>query len=250
MSTANAIKKTITNVGVPKEVYEELKKMSCEEICDFLDEKLLDYILQRQKKGCKHFVRIPNILLDSELNNDIDRLIFLISIHFFNYGNRYNKLTFGIQDIERLFNFRIPVKELKSLIEGNHILVNIEYRRPYFIITPSKNTPFQIEDVDKKSLVDVNNFGQEKLKEVVSEFASSNNDNVGNIDIFSTEECFTPLSLEEIWEDIDKLISYQFNLSSQLGGDYIIDDTYKKVQKRIIELKYKNKAGKEFEFAF
>lgn len=250
MSTANAIKKTITNVGVPKEVYEELKKMSCEEICDFLDEKLLDYILKRQKKGCKHFVRIPNVLLDGELNNDIDRLIFLISIHFFNYGNRYNKLTFGIQDIERLFNFRIPVKELKALIEGDHVLINIEYKRPYFVVTPSKNPPFQTEDDNKQSHVETQEFKQEELKNVSLEFTSSCNDMVIDDNTALSKDYYANVSLRDMWGDVDKLMRYQFELGVSLGGDYFINDTYKKVQKRIIELKHKNKTGKEFEFAF
>lgn len=252
VETMRTAKKKITNVGVSKSVYESLKKMSYEEINDFIDNDLERCMFkENQEKGCEHFVRIPEMILEDYLESDVDKLIFLMSIHLFNYGNRHNKLKFTKTSIEDNFNVSMPVRELASLIQGQHLFINVEYKRPFFFITSSNNVPSQtgkVQETEKKT--ETLKTVSLTLEDVVNDFVSAPKETTLKDKIKDFEEHSNKDTLKEIWDDYYKLLDYQSKIKSSLDGDWTIDETYNKLTNRIKELKYKNKIGKEFELPF
>ena len=149
MPVETAVKtKTLTNIGIPREIYNSLLSKSYDELNDFIDDDIYDVALQeRQEKGCSNFVRIPKLLLEKELKSEEDKLIFFMSIHFFNYRNRYNKISMSNSDIKNKFFVDRKIKELKNSIVGSHDIIDIQYVRPCIILTPSsKNSESVITD--------------------------------------------------------------------------------------------------------
>lgn len=121
-----------------KELYNVWSKMTYDELNDFIHNNELPYRIHNNRKD--RVFNIPFNLNEVQLNNEIDKLIFLMSIHWFNNNSKgYNIIT--ISDMRKYFNLSqdIPLKRLAEEIHGVYELIKIEYTRPFFKVSASNS---------------------------------------------------------------------------------------------------------------
>ncbi len=128
----------IKNIGIPKEIYDKMKIMPYEELNIFLAKGICKYYIEdKQTSGCKSFVRIPREL-NNVIENDIDKYIYILTIHLFNYSKlhkliRLNPIKFC--DLFWLNEEDYDIEEMPRKLCGKYDFIKIEYHKPDLVVT-------------------------------------------------------------------------------------------------------------------
>lgn len=213
-------KKRIKNIGISKTVYDKIRAYDYKQLENFLTNlhNSGDMIKTKQEKGCKSFVRIPEILLSKPITNENDRIIFILSIHFFNYGQSNKLLKLDGEDMAELlwFSENAEPTKLAKEINGNYDIINVKYVRPFFRITPAIE-----ENIDKSQ--------NEEIK-IKKEKSTTNKD-------------------KDIKQDNNKISKYinlkllkaiQFDFKSMAMGNSMTYDSYVELSKAIMKIEEEN----------
>lgn len=213
-------KKRIKNTGIPKTLYDEIRSYSWQQLENFLQNlsKNKNIITKQQEKGCDAFVRIPNILLEKNITCEKDRIIFILTVHYFNYGQSNKLLKFTAFQLDELLwtTEDIEPTVLAKEINGNYDIINVKYVRPFFRITPAIE-----ENIDKSQ--------NEEIK-IKKEKSTTNKD-------------------KDIKQDNNKISKYinlkllkaiQFDFKSMAMGNSMTYDSYVELSKPIMKIEEEN----------
>lgn len=189
------------NYLIPLEIYNKIKSYDLSKLNNFICH------LKNSEDIKPPFLKIPKILCKN-INNEKDRIVFILSIHYYNYGQANKLLKLDGEDMAELLWFveKVEPTKLAKKINGNYDIINIKYVRPFFRITPAIKENIEKNEEKLTCTKQNNNYNYKipkyinlkLLKDIQSDFKSIAMDNSINYDSY-VELCKV---IEKIEKDI------------------------------------------------
>lgn len=121
---------------IPLKLYNEIRTYTLDELNNFISQ------LKNSQDIKPPFIKIPKELCKNIIKNDMDKYVYVLTIHLFNYGKlhkliRLNPIKFC--DLFWLNEEDYDIEEMPKKLCGKYEFIKIEYHKPDFIITYTKS---------------------------------------------------------------------------------------------------------------